>query len=69
MRATMAWNQQFAVATPKKVFLAEDGPGFAIRLARDGQIDNLEGHWPPQWVSSAHIETPRAGIGSVLELF
>lgn len=33
MRTTMAWNQQFAVAMPKKVFLGDDSPGFAIRLA------------------------------------
>ena len=33
MRTTMAWNQQFAVAMPKKVFLGDDSPGFAIKLA------------------------------------
>ena len=33
MRTTMAWNQQFAVAMPKKAFLGDDSPGFAIRLA------------------------------------
>jgi 4-hydroxybutyrate dehydrogenase / sulfolactaldehyde 3-reductase len=33
MRTTMAWNQQFAVALPKKAFLGDDSPGFAIRLA------------------------------------
>ena len=33
MRTTMAWNQQFAVAMPKKVFVGDDSPGFAIRLA------------------------------------
>ncbi len=33
MRTTMAWNQQLAVAMPKKVFLGDDSPGFAIRLA------------------------------------
>jgi 3-hydroxyisobutyrate dehydrogenase-like beta-hydroxyacid dehydrogenase len=33
MRTTMAWNQQLAVAMPKKAFLGDDSPGFAIRLA------------------------------------
>ena len=33
MSTTMAWNQQFAVAMPKKAFLGDDSPGFAIRLA------------------------------------
>ena len=33
MRTTMAWNQQFAVAMPKKAFVGDDSPGFAIRLA------------------------------------
>ena len=33
MRTTMAWNQQLAVAMPKKVFVGDDSPGFAIRLA------------------------------------
>jgi len=33
MGTTMAWNQQFAVAMPKKAFLGDDSPGFAIRLA------------------------------------
>lgn len=33
MRTTMAWNQQFAVAMPKKAFLGDDSPGFAIKLA------------------------------------
>ncbi len=33
MRTTMAWNQQLAIAMPKKVFLGDDSPGFAIRLA------------------------------------
>ena len=33
MKTTMAWNQQLAVAMPKKVFLGDDSPGFAIRLA------------------------------------
>lgn len=33
MRTTMAWNQQFAVAMPKKAFIGDDSPGFAIRLA------------------------------------
>lgn len=33
MRTTMAWNQQLAVAMPKKAFQGDDSPGFAIRLA------------------------------------
>jgi 3-hydroxyisobutyrate dehydrogenase-like beta-hydroxyacid dehydrogenase len=33
MRTTMAWNQQLAVAMPKKGFVGDDSPGFAIRLA------------------------------------
>lgn len=33
MRTTMAWNQQLAVAMPKKAFAGDDSPGFAIRLA------------------------------------
>ena len=33
MRTTMAWNQQLAVAMPKKAFVGDDSPGFAIRLA------------------------------------
>lgn len=33
MKTTMAWNQQFAVAMPKKAFVGDDAPGFAIRLA------------------------------------
>lgn len=33
MRTTMAWNQQFAIAMPKKAFLGDDSPGFAVRLA------------------------------------
>lgn len=33
MRTTMAWNQQLAVAMPKKAFLGDDSPGFAIKLA------------------------------------
>jgi len=33
MRTTMAWNQQLAVAMPKKAFLGDDSPGFACRLA------------------------------------
>ena len=33
MRTTMGWNQQLAVAMPKKAFLGDDSPGFAIRLA------------------------------------
>ena len=33
MRTTMAWNQQLAVAMPKKAFLGDDSPDFACRLA------------------------------------
>ena len=33
IRTTMGWNQQFAVAMPKKAFVGDDSPGFAIRLA------------------------------------
>lgn len=33
MRTTMAWNQQFAVAMPKKAFIGDDSPGFMIKLA------------------------------------
>lgn len=33
MRTTMGWNQQLAVAMPKKAFLGDDSPGFAVRLA------------------------------------
>lgn len=33
MKTTMAWNQQFAVAMPKKAFKGDDSPGFACRLA------------------------------------
>lgn len=33
IRTTMGWNQQFAVAMPKKAFAGDDSPGFAIRLA------------------------------------
>lgn len=33
MQTTMAWNQQLAVAMPKKAFAGDDSPGFAIRLA------------------------------------
>ncbi|WP_171052705.1 NAD(P)-dependent oxidoreductase [Ruegeria sediminis] len=33
MRNTMAWNSQFSTAMPKKGFVGDDSPGFAIRLA------------------------------------
>lgn len=33
MHTTMAWNQQLAIAMPKKAFVGDDSPGFAIRLA------------------------------------
>ena len=33
MQTTMAWNNQLAVAMPKKAFIGDDAPGFAIRLA------------------------------------
>jgi 3-hydroxyisobutyrate dehydrogenase-like beta-hydroxyacid dehydrogenase len=33
MRTTMGWNQQLAVAMPKKAFVGDDSPGFMIKLA------------------------------------
>lgn len=33
IRTTMGWNQQLAVAMPKKAFVGDDSPGFAIKLA------------------------------------
>jgi len=33
MKTTMGWNQQLAVALPKKAFLGDDSPGFMVRLA------------------------------------
>lgn len=33
MRTTMAWNNQLAVAMPKKAFIGDDSPGFMIKLA------------------------------------
>jgi len=33
IRTTMGWNQQLAVAMPKKAFIGDDSPGFAIKLA------------------------------------
>ena len=33
IRTTMGWNQQLAVAMPKKAFVGDDSLGFAIRLA------------------------------------
>lgn len=33
MKTTMAWNQQLAVAMPKKAFVGDDSPGFMVKLA------------------------------------
>ena len=33
MKTTMAWNQQLAVAMPKKAFKGDDSPGFMVKLA------------------------------------
>ena len=33
MRTTMGWNQQLAVAMPKKAFVGDDSPGFMVKLA------------------------------------
>ena len=33
MKTTMAWNQQLAVAMPKKAFVGDDNPGFMVKLA------------------------------------
>ena len=33
MQTTMAWNQQLAVAMPKKAFIGDDSPGFMVKLA------------------------------------
>ena len=33
MKTTMAWNNQLAVAMPKKAFKGDDSPGFAVKLA------------------------------------
>lgn len=33
MRTTMAWNNQLAVAMPKKAFRGDDSPGFMVKLA------------------------------------
>ena len=33
MRTTMAWNNQLAVAMPKKAFIGDDSPGFMVKLA------------------------------------
>ena len=33
MRTTMGWNQQLAVAMPKKAFVGDDSPGFMVTLA------------------------------------
>jgi 3-hydroxyisobutyrate dehydrogenase-like beta-hydroxyacid dehydrogenase len=34
MRTTMAWNNQLAIAMPKKAFVGDFSPGFMVRLAR-----------------------------------
>lgn len=33
MKTTMGWNQQLAMAMPKKAFAGDDSPGFMIKLA------------------------------------
>lgn len=33
MKTTMAWNNQLAVAMPKKAFAGDDSPGFMVKLA------------------------------------
>ena len=33
MRTTMAWNNQLAIALPKKAFIGDDSPGFTVKLA------------------------------------
>ena len=33
MKTTMGWNQQLAVALPKKAFVGDDSPGFMVKLA------------------------------------
>lgn len=33
MKTTMAWNNQLAVAMPKKAFVGDDSPGFMVKLA------------------------------------
>jgi len=33
MKTTMAWNNQLAVAMPKKAFIGDDSPGFMVKLA------------------------------------
>ena len=33
MKTTMAWNNQLAVAMPKKAFRGDDSPGFMVKLA------------------------------------
>jgi len=33
MKTTMGWNQQLAVAMPKKAFKGDDSPGFMVKLA------------------------------------
>lgn len=33
MKTTMGWNQQLAMAMPKKAFVGDDSPGFMVKLA------------------------------------
>lgn len=33
LRTTMAWNNQLAIAMPKKAFVGDDSPGFMVKLA------------------------------------
>lgn len=41
MKTTMAWNNQLAVAMPKKAFKGDDSPGFAVKLAaKDVRLAN-----------------------------
>jgi 4-hydroxybutyrate dehydrogenase / sulfolactaldehyde 3-reductase len=34
MRTTMAWNNQLAIAMPRKGFVGDFSPGFMVKLAR-----------------------------------
>jgi 3-hydroxyisobutyrate dehydrogenase-like beta-hydroxyacid dehydrogenase len=41
MKTTMAWNNQLAVAMPKKAFRGDDSPGFMVKLAaKDVRLAN-----------------------------
>jgi 3-hydroxyisobutyrate dehydrogenase-like beta-hydroxyacid dehydrogenase len=41
MKTTMAWNNQLAVAMPKKAFKGDDSPGFMVKLAaKDVRLAN-----------------------------